>query len=64
MLFTATASAQPLDSPVPLWDATKRQTEVTRIADLIISPLGDCKIFRLRLRQELKTGLFCDLKFD
>jgi hypothetical protein len=28
----------------------------------LLSPLGDWEIFRLRLRQELKTGLFCGLK--
>jgi hypothetical protein len=46
-----TAPGQPLDFPVLLLGATNRQTQLTRIVELMISPLGDCKILPLSIRQ-------------
>ena len=52
MLLATAASAQPL------------VFQMTPTGEWLLSPLGDKRIFRLRLRPELKTGLFCHLKFN
>jgi hypothetical protein len=46
------APGQPLDFPVLLLGATNRQTQLTRIVELMISPLGDYKILPLSIRQQ------------
>jgi hypothetical protein len=46
------------------WFRSPRQLvlQVPLTKEWLLSPLGDWEIFRLRLRQEIKTGLFCGLK--